>query len=591
MILKRYIALIAAVIFFISGVSGIVEAETNSSELPFQVEKFADVPEDHWAYEPVHYFRHLNITQGIGVNKFGLGQSVKRSEFIAMLVRLMGWEPVTTEISSFSDVDKGKWYHAYIETAVAHGAVLKGNGSFSPDTPITRLEIAEAIVRALGYGELAEQLKYLPSEFADITEGSEYTNMVKDFAITNGADGKSFLPESTAKKEEAVAMLVRMYKRMNSRLEELHGFYAIKSYEQAKMIQDLNSVSFGWSRLEYDESNGGFSVEVSQNGESDFFIPAGYSEPMNIAKRNNLPMQLNIFASNETKIKKASDGEQIGMIEYLLTDADAQEAVITQILQLVNNTLVENSAISFDGIVVDFENIKGEKLKQLYSEFLAKLKAELLSDNKRLYVAVHPQRGNGQAYYDGYDYRAIGEVADRVILMAHDYNAVSLKESEMAMGYNDTPLTPISEIYYALKAVTDKDTGVADPSKIWLQLSFDTVQWKTVEGKIINQKAFRPSYTQLRDRMTKYEPGSELSIKYSDMLHNPWLTYYNSSDGTDNIIWYEDSRSVNAKIGLSKMFGINGISLWRLGNIPDFDDAGEDKLYLDVWKSIKEQMK
>ncbi len=588
--MKRYIALFTAILILFSGYAGIFEAEADNSKLPYEVEKFSDVPESHWAYEPVHYFRYLDITQGIGANKFGIGQPVKKSEFISMLVRLMGWELVEAEGSSFSDVTKDKWYHPYVETAVAHGAILKGTGSFSPDKHITRLEIAEAIVRTLGYGGMAEQLKYLPGEFKDVTTGAEYTNMVRDFEITNGVDGISFLPDSTAKKEDAVAMLVRMYQRLNSKLEELHGFYAIKAYEQAGMIQDLSSVSFGWSRLEYDESSGVLSVAVVQNGKSDFFIPSGYSEPMNIAEQNGLPVQLNVFASNETKIKDPATGEQTGLVEYLLKDGAAQETVISQMVQLVNNTAVGSDTIAFDGIVIDFENLRGESLKQLYSEFLLKLKEQLVLNGKKLYVAVHPQRGNGQAYYGGYDYRAIGSVADRVILMAHDYNAVSLTEGEMAIGYNDTPLTPISEIYFALKAITDKETGVEDRSKIWLQLSFDAVQWKMVDGKVVNQKAYRPSYSQIWERMNKNEPGSELSIKYVDKLQNPLLSYYNSSDGTDNRIWYEDSRSVSAKIALAKMFGVNGISLWRLGNIPDFEETGEGRNYLDIWGSIKEQM-
>jgi spore germination protein YaaH len=237
--------------------------------------------------------------------------------------------------------------------------------------------------------------------------------------------------------------------------------------------------------------------------------------------------------------------------------------------------------------VVDFENLRGQEQSRLYGEFLAKLKAELVKSSKKLYVAVHPKRGSGQAYYDGYDYRTIGETADRIILMAHDYNAVSLTESEMSIGYNDTPLTPIHEIYFALKAISDKDTGVADLSKVWLQISFGAVQWKKVEGKVINKNAFRPTYSQLRDRLMNREPGTELKINYSEKYQNPYATYYNGSDGTDNIIWYEDSRSAAAKIKLAKMFGINGISLWRLGNIPDFEEAAGSEIELDVWQTIK----
>ena len=585
-VLKRYVALFTAILLIVFGLTDGFEVEAGEIKYPNEVERFSDVPEKHWAYEPIHFFRHLGITRGIGENKFGMGQTVKKGEFITMLVRLMGWELAETDDSSFSDVSKDKWYHPYIEAAISHGAILKGEDSFNPDKPITRLEIAESIVRALGYGEMAEQLKYLPNEFADVTSGSEYANILKDFSISNGVDGVSFLPDSNAKKEEAAAMLVRMYQRLNSKVDELHAFYAIKSYDQVDMIKDLNSVSFGWSRLEYDEDNDRLIVAVDNSGESDFFIPKGYSEPIDISKQRNLPIQLNLFASNDTKVKSPSAEEQLGLIEYLLTDAEAWSEVINQIIQALNNSRVGNDVIAFDGIVIDFENLRGERLKQLYNKFLSELSKELVMNRKKLYVAVHPQRAGGQAYYDGYDYRTIGEIADRVILMAHDYNAVSLTEAEMAAGYNDTPLTPLNEVYYALKAVTDKDKGVADLSKVWLQLSFDAVQWKMAEGKVINKNAFRPSYLQLGERINKDEPGSNLNLKYSERLQNPWLTYYNSSDGTDNIIWYEDTRSINAKIQLAKLFGINGISLWRLGNIPDFENTGSNENYLDVWQTI-----
>ncbi|MGE5630699.1 MAG: glycosyl hydrolase family 18 protein [Caulobacteraceae bacterium] len=594
--MKRHAAIFAAILMFMANIAGFfstVDASTTSktANLPYEVELFSDVPESHWAFEDIHYFRYLNITQGIGDNKFGLGQQVKRSEFITMLVRLMNWELVKTDKSTFSDVGKDKWYHDYIETAVTKGAIIKESGRFNPDAYITREDIAKAIVRSLGYEELAKQLQYLPSQFKDVKENAEYINIAKDFGISNGLDGVSFLPKSTAKKEEAVAMLVRMYERLNGPIKELHAFYAIKAYDQVDLISGLNSVSFGWSRLEYDNSRKQFAVSAAKSDTSDFYIPDASSVPVDIAKQGNATVQLNLYASNDVKVLDANSNTNMGMVESLLSSNEAQNSVIQQIVQMLNNTPAGEKNLTFDGIVVDFENMRGEKLSKLYDEFLLKLKTELSQYNKKLYVAVHPKRAKGQAYYDGYDYKTIGEIADKVILMAHDYNATKLTEAEMSIGYNDTPLTPIDEVYYALKTITDKKTGVADTSKILLQISFDTVQWKMVDGKVINQNAYRPSYSQIKERLEKNDPGSDLVIKYSTKLESPWLTYHNTGDNTDNIIWYEDSRSVDAKIKLAKLFGVQGISLWRLGNIPAYDDANSSKLYLDVWQGIKNQMK
>lgn len=587
--MKRFIAFFTVIAVFAGFFSGMINT-VNALPYSYEVERFSDVPETHWAYEPVHYFRYLNITEGIGNNMFGLGQPVKKSEFITMLVRLMGWELVKTDSSTFLDVDTNKWYHEYIETAVINGAISKQGNNFNPEAAIKREEIAETIIRSLGYEELAKQLQYLPSEFKDVEANHHYINMMKDFGITNGVDGVNFMPQSTAKKEEAVAMLIRMYERLNAPLEDLHAFYAIKAFNQVDMIQDLSSVSFGWSRLEFDENNGQFVVATEKASNSDFYIPEGFSLPVDMAKQAQSSVQLNLFASNETKVFDTARNEKVGLITYLLSDNEAQVSVIEQLIKVLNNIQGKDGSVSFDGVVIDFENIRGKELGKSFNGFLYKLKTELIKYDKKLYVAVHPKRSKGQQYYDGYDYRTIGEIADKVILMAHDYNAISLTEQEMAAGYIDTPLTPIDEVYYALKAITDEKTGVTDPEKIWLQISFDAVQWKRSEGKVINRNAFRPAYVQVRDRMVKDEPAANLTINYSERMENPWVTFYNTSDGTENIIWFENSRSVNAKIKLARMFGIKGISLWRLGNIPSYDDTESIEMNLNVWQTIMECM-
>ena len=63
---------------------------------------------------------------------------------------------------------------------------------------------------------------------------------------------------------------------------------------------------------------------------------------------------------------------------------------------------MEDTTVNFDGVVIDFESVKGENLKYTFNSFLEELKQEL-DITAKTYVAVHPKRKPGQEYYDGYD--------------------------------------------------------------------------------------------------------------------------------------------------------------------------------------------
>lgn len=544
---------------------------------------FADVPEDHWAYKEIHNLRELKITDGIGDNKFGLGIVITRGEFAAFLVKLMKWDLVSPEQGSFTDnMDNTKWYYQPIETALHHDVVSKAE-KFRPMDPITREEMAVMLVRALGYKALAEQLNSLESPFIDVSNNIGYITIAKDFGIINGVGNGLFKPNDTAKREEAAAMMTRMYNRLTQPISELHGFYAIKSAGQADMIKNLDSIGFGWSRLEYDGQKDEVILNTSRTNNNDYAIPPGYEEPLTMAKDNGVRTSLMVLGSNNTIIS-TKEGSNVPLIQYILTDTEKRAQAIDAILSKVTNSMDVDGALTMDGVVIDFEDMRGELLRETFNVFLKELKSELDKSGKFLYVAVHPARKPGQAYYDGYDYKTIGEIADKVILMAHDYYAKQLTETEMQMGYTITPVSPIDEVYYALKAITDEEKGIKDRSKIWIQFSFDAVQWKLREGKVINKYPYNPSYEAIQKRLMM----EDVTINYSDRYQNPYATFFDANDGTDNVIWYEDSRSIQAKIGLAKMFGIEGISLWRLGNIPDYQENGHKEIYLDVWKHILE---
>lgn len=544
---------------------------------------FSDVPKNHYAYESVNGLKALGIINGFA-GKFGMGEQILRRDFIKMLVSLMGWTLIHPDKPSFTDnSNKNQYYYDYIETALLHGVITNDDGKVRPNDFITREEIAVMIVRSLGYESLAQQLAYLGKPFNDVAQNIGYINIAQDIGIVTGTNSAQtvFSPNATAKREDAAVMLHRMYLRQKNKITDLHAFYAINSSPQADFIKELSSVSFGWSSIQYDNEKKAVILNTSKTNGNNYYIPSGgFSERVSLARESGVSAQLMVYASQDDKIGEIP--ESSGLLQYLFETPGLSEQIIDDIIKQLEDTKYKGESTYFDGVVIDFEGLKGTKLKLEFNTFLRKLKDRL--GTKTLYVAVHPVEAPGNAYYDGYDYRTIGEISDKVILMAHDYYNTTLTKQEMDAGYNNTPLTPIDKIYCALKAITDKHTGVADTSKIMLQLSMDKVQWVKKDGKIINQTAYRPDYEALKQRL-----ASGASMFYNDKLDYRWMTFYNDINGTENIIWYEDQKSIAAKVKLAKLFNIKGISLWRLGIIPDYNDPQELKFNLNVWQYIKDE--
>jgi hypothetical protein len=522
---KALLKVISAVLIFaLLSAGGTTFADTEENY-------FKDVPKGHWAEKYIYELKDLNIIKGIDEENFGMGKSLTKGEFITWIQKVIN---MNQNIVLTPEEDKAA---------------------------LTRKEMAEIIVRELQLDGLAFESdiesvkKFLP--YDDVKDDFGYISVVKDLNLMTGSNNK-FNPDRAVSREEGATVLGRIYEKISKPVSYLNGFYAIDSYSQKDMIKDLNSVGFGWSRLEGDESQNKVVLNTTRDENNSFGFPEGFSEPLSIAKDNKVSDQLTVFSNDQNTLK------------YVLTKDEGRKKAVDQIVKKIET--------SFSGVVIDFENMKGEELKSGFNTFLSELKAELNKYNKSLYVTVPPKMKPPLAYYDAYDYRYIGEVADKVILMAHDYYPKSLKENERDSFYSNTPLTPMDDIYYGLKEITDENTGVRDKNKILLQISFDSVQWKIKDGKIMNDIPYHPGYELIRKRMAE-----DSSVEKQYVFGNAYLKYHNSEDETDNIVWYENENSVTDKINMAKLFGVNGISLWRLGTIPDYEDEG---INLNIWNEI-----
>ena len=423
------------------------------------------------------------------------------------------------------------------------------------------------LVKALGYDSLAKSVGENP--FDDVTQNEGYITQAYDFGIITGKSGTVFDPSGSALREESAAMMMRLYERYTHKLDYVHGFYAISSWAQRDIAAQMDDISFGWSRLEYTPEAGVFLNMTGENG-NDWKIPDGAEDAVAFFGEHNVGTNLAVMMNTSQTVTR-TDGTQTDACRAVLLDENNRNQAAALLMQQARN---------YQGITIDFEGMKGQELKEGLNAFVKALKEKL--GDKPLYVAVHPVLKNGGAYYDAYDYKTIGDYADKVILMAHDYAAASLDENLLGTDFNATPVTPFDEIYYALKAVTDPVTGVSDKDKIVLGVSLSsTAAWKVQDQKIIDPTPIHPAM----DTIIKRLKQSSTIITYSQQYRNPYA-YYQDDEGQDILLWYEDSRSIADKIQLARMFGVNGLSIWRIGAIGTDDTPG---IYYDIWGAVQEE--
>ena len=134
--------------------------------------------------------------------------------FVTALVRLFGWDEVSPSTPAFTDVEPHRWFYAAVETALANGAVTATSRTFRPTDNITREEMAVMLVRALGYASLAGTASGYSSPFTDMTTNRGYITIAYDLGIVGGVGDGRFAPDQTATREQAAAMLVRVYDRL-----------------------------------------------------------------------------------------------------------------------------------------------------------------------------------------------------------------------------------------------------------------------------------------------------------------------------------------------------------------------------------------
>ncbi len=204
---------------------------------------YSDVPKNHWAAQSVRRAGELGLFQGVGGGRFGLGEPITRAAFVTALVRLFGWEAERPQSPAFSDVPAGAWYFSAVETAFAHDAFRLQQGRFRPEEPITREEMAVMLVRSLGYTSLAVTLGAEECPFTDVSVSPGYITLAYDLGIVGGTGNGRFDPGSSAAREQAAAVLVRVYDKLHAASRQVQSAGNSRVVSVSTPMSDLDAAA------------------------------------------------------------------------------------------------------------------------------------------------------------------------------------------------------------------------------------------------------------------------------------------------------------------------------------------------------------
>ena len=132
---------------------------------------FHDVPKNFWAANYIGYVQQFGIISGYADGSFRPNAPVTRAEFAVIASR---FEKLTEGGKHFTDVTSAHWAAKYIDFAATRGWVTGyADGTFKPENPITRAEVAAVTCRLLersaDQGYIRSHLNELRT-FADLTE-------------------------------------------------------------------------------------------------------------------------------------------------------------------------------------------------------------------------------------------------------------------------------------------------------------------------------------------------------------------------------------------------------------------------------------
>lgn len=223
----------------------------------------------------------------------------------------------------------------------------------------------------------------------------------------------------------------------------------------------------------------------------------------------------------------------------ILTNNTVQET-------LINNVISTLRSKNYYGLNIDFEYIYPAD-REAYNNFIRKVEARLKPLGYIVLTSLAPKTSATQRglLYEAHDYPVHGAVVDFVILMTYEW------------GYTFGPpmaVAPVNEV----RRVLDYAVTVIPPQKILMGMPNYGYDWTL---------PYRPgtaATTLSNTGAVDLARRQRAAIQYDETSQAPFFNYYDAQR-RQHVVWFDDARSINARLRLVNQYNLGGVSYWTIG--------------------------
>lgn len=275
-----------------------------------------------------------------------------------------------------------------------------------------------------------------------------------------------------------------------------------------------------------------FSYQIREDGS---VVPINDEGLINTAWNNDVKPFMVITNIGE------SGGFNSDLVSTVLYDENVKNTLINNVIEILNDK-------NYAGLDVDFEYVYPSD-REAYNNFLREIANRIKPLGYILTTAVAPKISANQPglLYEAHDYPVHGEVADHVIIMTYEW------------GYTYGPpmaVAPINEVErvlrYAVSAIPSRKILMGMPN-----YGYDwTLPYR--RGSRAN------AISNLQAVNLAINNGA--TIQYDETSQAPFF-YYTDENGARHVVWFDDARSLTARLKLVEKYNLGGVSYWTINRL------------------------